>query len=232
MNTKCLLIFPACFIFSGHLQAQLKKTVTVKAGSSIAETVPANDLFLYHEYIQGVIFYKNGKAGTARLNYNMLTDEMQFVSPKNDTLSIPAENTIDYMVIGNDSFYYDKGYLQLAFSNDLIKIAKKQRIKIIGREKTGAYGQPGTTAAIDNYDNINTRTGMQKLTVRQDIILGWEDLLYIGDENNQFAIANKKNVSDMLPQYREVIKDYLKDNNVNFKKEADIIKLVNYLQSK
>lgn len=232
MNTTYLLLFSACFIFFGHSQAQLKKTVTVKAGSSIAETVATGDLFLYPQFIDGVIFYKSGKAGSARLNYNLLTDEMQFVSPKNDTLTIPAENTIEYMVIGKDSFYYDKGYLQLTYSDPLVKLAKKQRVKIIGREKIGAYGQSGATSAIDNYDHINTRTGLQKLTVRQDIILGWEDLLYIGDENKQFAIANKKNVLDMLPQYRDIIKDYLKANDVNFKREADMIRLINHLQAK
>lgn len=228
MRNSYLLSISFIFFCSIAVQAQITKTVTIKAGSSIEETIPAGELFLYPNYKPGIAFYKNGKMAGADVNYNLLTDEMEFISPKKDTLTITGENSIQYLVIDKDTFYYDKGYLQLVYINPLIKLAKRQRIKIIDREKIGAYGQATTTSAIDNYD----RVGLKKLTVSENTILGWQTIYFIATDNNHFAIINRKSLFDALPQQHDAITEYLKNNRVNFNKEEDVIKLLNSLQVK
>ena len=220
----CFLILPF------YSLGQVNKTMTVKAGSTIAETLTLAELYLYPTFTSGVVYYKDGRAAGSRFNYNLVSGEMQFVSSKNDTLSVANETTFKYVVIAQDTFYFDNGYLQLRMGHPLVKLAKQQRIRIAGKEKIGAYGQPSSTSAIDNYDQLTTNNAVQKLVVKEDLVLNWETLYFIGDENDHFLLLNKKNLLDLFPKKRDAIKSYLKTNNVNFNSQEDAENLTKFLQ--
>lgn len=224
-----MLIFLSCSCYS--ITAQVKKTITVKADSTIQETL-GMDMYLYPQYANGITYFKDGTTAGAKMNYNLLTDEIVFISGK-DSLAIANVDNIKVIVIGKDSIYYDKGYVQGFFNNPLIKLAKKEHIKIVGMEKMGAYGQSSTASAIDSYDQVSISvTGMQKITVKQNRILQWDTQFYIAKDEDHFIVLTKKSLSDALPKYKDAIKDYLKNHSVNFNKEPDIIDLVTYLQQK
>ncbi len=53
---------------------------------------------------------------------------------------------------------------------------------------------------------------------------------FFGDKFNKFQIANRNNLLELFPEKRKLIKTYLKDTNVNFIREDDIIKLLVYLE--
>jgi hypothetical protein len=82
----------ACCIFSILLGvaaiAQHPKTYTVPAGVEVKEIVPANEIYQFPEFLQGLVIFKDGKSAPGKLNYNRLRAEIQFIDPKGDTLSL------------------------------------------------------------------------------------------------------------------------------------------------
>jgi len=197
-----------------------------------ANTALAGDVqFQYPNFTQGIVFFRDGTASGARLNYNLLTNEMQFIAPKGDTLALMNEATIKYISIGNDTFFYDKAYLQLVSGNPVAKLAKRVTIKVGDIKKEGGYGGVSSTSAITNYNSIEVDGQAKKLTMQQEITFRKNTAYYIGDVFNHFMPATKKNVVKMFGKKQNEIEQYLKDNKVLLDKEDDLKALITFLNS-
>jgi len=148
--------------------------------------VLAKRIYRYPVFTSGVIYFKDGNTPSALLNYNFLLGEMQFIAPKGDTLSIANEKTIKLITIKDDSFYYDKGYLELIMTGSVVKLVMKQKINVTGTQKIGAYDQPSAVSSISSYTTFSSGPRSYKLNVRQDVLLSKETSYYLGDKFNHF----------------------------------------------
>ncbi len=217
-------------IFGADVSAQMSSPVRVKAGEDLYEKL-AKEIYLYPSFTKGTIFFRDGKTNQSDFNYNMLNGEIQFIANNGDTLSLANELTIKYVNIAKDSFFYSGGYLQLISGNESAKVAKKQIIKIVDHQKIGAYDQPVSAGSVTSYNSMAGDLKTYKLDVRQDVILAKETSLYIGDKYNNFFRATKKNVLKNFHNRENELNNYLKNNNVNFGKEQDLIDLVAILKN-
>jgi len=203
----------------------------VKSGEEINESVPDSVRFRYPQFVTGHIYFKDGIISNAPLNYNLLNGEMQFITRGKDTLTIANEVTIKFIVINNDSFYYDKVYMELVTGNASVKLAKKESLKIGDVEKISAYDQPSSTSAMSTISYLYNGSGdLTKLNQRVNLLLIKQTLYYIGDNYNHFLPANKKNVIKMFGRKQHEIENFLNENKIGFNKEDDLKKLVNFLQ--
>src|ERR1700733_8916449 len=157
--------------------AQGSKPIRVKAGEDIREVLTPEYLYRYPQFISGTVFFKNGTQSTAKLNYNIIISEIQFIDPKGDTLSLANEETINYITIGNDSFYYDKGYVEVIAGNVETKLARKQVIRM-DEQKIGGYDQPSSSSSVTSFNTLSMDSRYNKLTVRQDVVLSKAALYY------------------------------------------------------
>ncbi|MEO5996839.1 MAG: hypothetical protein ABIN89_08910 [Chitinophagaceae bacterium] len=214
---------------SFNILAQDSKPIRVKAGEDIYQKL-AKEIYLYPEFIQGTIYFRNGNTNLANFNYNRMNGEMQFIDVKGDTLSVANEVTIKYINVAKDSFYYSEGYLQLVKGNNAAKVARKQVIKIIDQQKIGAYDQPSSAGAISSYSSLSNDLRFYKLDVRQDVILAQQTTYFFGDKYNNFFRANKKNLLRNFSKKERELNDYLKENNIDFNKEEDLTKLIVFLK--
>jgi hypothetical protein len=222
-----LFIMMVC---NATLFAQMSSPVRVKAGEDLYEKL-AKEIYLYPAFNKGIISFKDGKMSQANFNYNMLNGEMQFIDAKGDTLSLANEFTIKYVTIAEDSFFYGDGYLRLIAENESAKIAKKQVIKVIDKQKIGAYDQPSSAGAVTSYSSISNELRNYKLNTRQDVLLAKQTSFYIGDKYNNFFKATKKNVLKNFPKKQQELNEHFKNNNVNFDKEEDLTKLIAVLKN-
>lgn len=224
------LTFAACFVLAGiHLYAQNGNT-TVKGGEKISDAISPEIKFRYPAFIPGNIFFKDGTTSQALLDLNLLNEEMQFVDLKGDTLSLDNEATIKYIAINSDTFYYSKGYVELIAGNALIKLARKQRLKIGDVRKVGGYDQASSVSAITSYSSINNGTQVTNLTQRAEVLLSKETTYFIGDSYNHFLPANKKNIMKMFGKKEAEIEHFLEENKIRFYNPDDLKKLIDFLQ--
>ena len=216
-------------LFCDRPYAQNAELFTVKTGTSISKGVPDSVLYQYPRFTTGSVHFRNGTSTVAQLNYNRFLDEMQFIQASGDTLAVSDEETIKLILVGNDSFYYDKGYFLVVSNNSSLKLAIKQGFKIIDKQKKAAYDMSSSVSSIRNVNSYTTEGKIYDIAVAQDVVLASETHYYIGDEYNKFVPATKKNLMELYPKLRYEINSYIKENGVRFQHKEDLEKLLQFL---
>jgi hypothetical protein len=225
-----VLLLAAILLSKAHTWAQEGETINVNTGVNVASVLSFNQLYRYPQFKPGRIFYKDGTTAGGLLNFNIVLNEMQFISPGGDTLSVAHEATIKYLTVADDSFYYHKGFLEWISGNETAKLLKKQYLKELDKRKMGGYGMYSSTSAITSYNSYMADNTVYKLAVRDDVLMTRKVSYYIGNSNNDYLPASKKNIMKLFPKHQTAISRYLQQQEVNFDKESDLLKLIVFLQ--
>ena len=229
---KVLLLFSFILIGSAILPAQDSTYVTIKAGNKVKDVLSPSDIFYYPQFTNGRVYFRIGTKTEAKMNYTRLVDQMLFIGPKGDTLALADENTIKFIAIGQDTFYYDEGYTRLIVNNGVVKLAERQIWVVADVRKIGTHNTPTSTVAITSLSIYNDGTARAKshdLLINEDMLIKKESQYFFGDEYNHFARATKKKLLLLFPREHLSLENYLKENKVNFDKKDDLEKLAQFL---
>jgi hypothetical protein len=225
--TLCVCILLAQFAFAQD------STLFIAADQYVSEVATPEKIYHYPNFKAGKIFFRNNTVSDARLNYNYLNGEIEFISPDNDTLAISKKQMLDIerVVVDTSTFFYNDGYLELVDQNDVGRLLKKQMYVVAKREKIGGYGQPSSTSAIDSYGSFQESHGIRQynLKVRENITLVLRTNYFFGDRYHVILPSNKKNLYKIFRSKKKLIDSYLAANSVDFRKPADIKKLFVFL---
>ena len=228
MKSNLVIIF-SFLIFNVCLSAQNYEPVTVKAGSSVLDYFPFKERYRYPEFVPGIVIFKNGVYSESKFNYNLLMGEMEFIKAP-DTLSIINKKDIYLIALEKDTFYYDKGYLEL-ISGGNIKVVLKQYIKLKEIQKKDPYGVSSAGSSRESNSTLPSETNFYKLKANNDLVFQRVVEYYISIPQNGFVPFRKKNVLRIFPPKKKEIKIYLKSNKFNFNSREDLLKLADYLKS-
>src|SRR3990170_4673669 len=110
-----------------------------------------------------------------------------------------------------------------------IKLGRREYFSIANIRKTGAMGLP-TSNTVQSYKAASTASDLRSLVVQEVLNLEKMTQFYFGDKFNKFQLATRNNLLELFPEKRKLIKAWLKDNNINFTRNDDIIRLLVYLQ--
>ena len=224
-----LLSLLVLITFTSATFSQEKKIYRINPGQKVLDAIPAEDVYQYPSFTQGEVYFRSGRVGYALLNYNNLFGEMQFISPKKDTLSLSDEETINYISIGADTFYYDKGYIQLIGNYGPLRLAKKRELHFSNREKLGAFGLK-SSGSIDTYTSLSSSQALKDLVAKEILTFSLLTIYYFGDRFDQFKLANKKNLLNICSKQDDKIQEYLNRESIDFKNENDLRKLADFIQ--
>jgi len=185
--------------------------------------------YRYPRFTQGQVYFKDGTRSTAHLNYNLFLGEMQFLDAKGDTLSVANEQDIDYVAVATDTFYLKKGVFEVSGDYAYVKLAMKQTLRYADNEKIGAYGIPSSSASISSMSIVDNNQRSYKLGANENSVYAKEKFYYlIVKANNQVLPATKQNVLKSFSRSRDRIEDFISVNEIDFKREADLKKLLEF----
>ena len=207
--------------------AQKRKTFKIMPGEKVYEAVPREEMYSYPEFQTGTVYLRNNTYSIARLNYNALFGEMQFISNNGDTISISDEKMIKLIVINQDTFFYNEGYLKLVLDQGDVKLANKRFIEFVNRDKLNGFGE-STGGSIETVAKLSSRSYLKELVASEILTLGMTNIFYIGDRYNNFIQATKKKLLEMYSQQEREVQQYIKDKKVNFSKEEDLVNLITH----
>jgi len=94
-------------ILSQALFGQELKTFKINPGQLVYDVITPKDRYAFNDFQTGLVYFKNNALGSARMNYNAILAEVEFIDEKGDTLSLDKPETIKYITIATDTFYYD-----------------------------------------------------------------------------------------------------------------------------
>lgn len=226
MKTMLFLLAVAC---SGY--AQVPDVIRIKGGEGDEKAVPFASRYRYDQFREGKVLYLNGTTGEARLNYNIVLSEMQFIDARGDTMALANESLLRMVTVGDHVFFYDplKGYLEVVDNYPDVKLAVRQGLKVAKREKEGGYGQSTGSSAVTSYQFYSSgTTSVNKLGSKGDLVLIKDRTYFLVDQNNRVQPATKSGVLKIFSKNRAQVTAYLTRESVNFRLENDLKKLLRY----
>ena len=149
MKLICIVVIFLFFI--GRPLAQ-STTITIKAGEDVS--VLYAHIYKYRGFAPGKVYFNDRTIAGSKMNFNLLLEAIQFINEKGDTLILANENTVNYITVGLDTFFFHNGYLQLVATYGKIELATRQKIKFLDEKNIGAYGLSTSTHTIDNYNTL------------------------------------------------------------------------------
>lgn len=110
MKMVSLFLILNCW-FAKDIGAQ-KRLFAVAPGEKVLETIPKVCLYSHAEFTEGVIHYNNQKTHPYKLNYDILFDQMEYLTPQGDVVVLDNEDRIEYIIIDKDTFYKARFYFK------------------------------------------------------------------------------------------------------------------------
>ncbi|WP_018621190.1 hypothetical protein [Spirosoma luteum] len=217
-----------CFLFIGIqaiVAAQSNQYVRVKAGENLTNSVLFSDRYQYPAFTIGQLVYVSNKSSVARFNYNLFLDEMHFINATGDTLALQNDPTVKLVAIGPDSFYYEypKTYWLLVSTYGSAKLLIKRTMVLIDREKEGGYKQSTGASAIRTTTTYSGTNGsLARLDAHGDMLFSKKTEFKLQDNNGKFHPANQAGFLNLFAKNKQVVKQYLKENSINFNQETDL----------
>ncbi len=225
---KQIIFIVSLFLFINFsLLAQKNEPVKVKAGTQLRDYFEPCERYLYADFTGGKAAFKNGKTYDCLFNYNFLSGEMEFIKLK-DTLVVTDKDDLKSIVVRQDTFYYENGYLH-QIQNGYIKVYSKQFMKIKDIQKKGAMGTINRSAAQESYDFYSTSALSYDLVTDTDIVLQKEEVFFFSTSPGEYSRFNRKNISTHISITKDLLKNYIKSNKVNFKSKEDLLQLADYM---
>lgn len=218
------------FLVCESLLAQTREEYLVRTGQEANEVIPRVKHFYYPAFLEGQVFYPQGKrSDILLLNYNTLLEVMQYIDQNGDTLYIPEESNIfRYVRIGKDLFYHHfrEGYFNLQTREEKYNLATRTRWKIERRDMMvyNGYGM----SSVSPGSTVSTRRVGESVVTNQDMAYRTETEFYILGPRDGVFHANRTGVLKAFSDHKEKIIDYMRDNRTNFEDAQSLKELVQY----
>jgi hypothetical protein len=206
----------------------------VKNGSDITKSLKYSDRFSYPSFLDGKVYFRNGRVVNAKLNYSLPHGEVQFVDAKKDTLILNDKNFIDKITIAADTFYYYQhhGHVRKVAGYNRVSLAEKQILGTNGVERYAAYNQYSSTSAISTYSSfVNSNGQPQTLEGSDRIALKKRFVYFFLDQNRDIYLATKGNLVKVFPRHKKALHTYFKENKVEFANPEEIVKTLEFASS-
>lgn len=225
MRTKNLFLLAIFCCVSATMLSQ--EVVNVKADQEINQVFTVKDLYRYEQFLLGSVQFRDGTSAEAKMNYHKLFEQMLFIDDKGDSLAVGNPETIKFITIGEDTFYYNRDFfLELISSTNSVRLAKRQVLQQIDEQKIGAYGQSYTNNSTVANKNYYTVDGKPRLNVGEGTLFSQKKEYYFSYKQGDFVPATKKNIEKIFDDKAIDLKNYIKTNSINFTNEQDLKKLI------
>lgn len=215
-------------LHSANAFGQVQNGFPVKAGEIPDEVIPFHVRYTFPEFTEGSATLRSGTTSRQKFNYNCLLDEMQFIADSGDTLAIAAPAELRYVQIDSSVFYYYRGYLTQVKKQGKYILAVKKSIVQLSDKKGAGYGTYSGTSSITTYSSIISGSKEYKLRVNNEVIFIPMEYYFLGDEFGHFSRADRKAFLNVFTEKRKGVQEYIKENNTNFNKPEDVMRLFGF----
>jgi len=187
-------------------------------------------IYKYSAFLDGRVVFKDSSEVEAKLNYHQVFGQILFINGKGDTMALANPATTLMVVISNDTFYFhDKFFLQKLTQYDENNLAVRQTIKYVGREKAGPYGSYSSTSAANSNSTVTTDDQItQYISLDENVVYTIKNEYYFADRFNNFFRASKKSFYNLFSKHEKALKEYVKQNPVDFNKKDDLLRVIQF----
>ena len=187
--------------------------------------------YLFSRFAKAEVLKKSGQKLETMMNYNCLTEEMIFVQ-NGRRMALANLVSIDTVYLQDRVF--------IPFENNFVELAVigKADLFIQHRSKAKIQGEIVGYGGTSQLSNVKTVSSLRDngqyfyMDMPENIEVKYEPLAYIrlGDKIKNFY--NRRTLAKILPELKDDIKIYFKENKPDLENRSDLIELVAFINSK
>lgn len=212
--------------------SQEGKKYILNPGEKPGWAIPFSEAYSHPSFRPGTVFFKSKTTGGGYLNYSYLTQEMYFLAAKGDTLALAEPKEVDSVIIGKDVFYNTAdGFVKLDTIAGEVRICRNYFFNVVNRQVVGAYGSPTNLGGNTTSIRFTADFAASKITAQDIITLSRDGSFYAGTRASNLKAVTKKNMGNLFGKKQNAFDLYLQQNEVNFSKREDIIKLAEFMKT-
>jgi hypothetical protein len=229
-------------LLAGPVVAQNQRSVHVNFADTLNTVLSMGFQYLYPAFTRGTVYFTTGQATTSYLNYNILMNEIHFMdlaTIRNIQFKDESEyltyaqslvlTDVRYVLIGSDHFFNTPRGIMYLVANYDPKLLRKDFIKLKSQSNIGAYGMQTQVSSIEARTNLPSSPDLGSEGVKPKIVTEYTrktDFFLFRD--GKVYSANRKGFERMFRNKRNEIRQYVKDNRVDFNNEDDLVKLLEF----
>lgn len=192
------------------------RSITARREQSQAAT---GSMYVDEKYMPAKI---SNSATTTLLRYNAYSDYFEMNSPKADQVqSLPKDPSVEITFVSEDKKYVVTDYIDKdgnAANGYLVVVSETLKVKIYKRERV--------TMTAEFFPSNSYQTYKPAAYKKQDD----EFYVKIGDKEAAY-FSKKKDFAKLIPEKDKEVLTYIKKNDIDLEKEADLVKLSDYVAS-
>lgn len=188
--------------------------------------------YVFPEFREGVVKKKSGAENKALLNYNSITQEMIF-DKDNQKYALSEINTIDTVYIDKTKFIpVDSVFFEVVGTNTPFNLYVQHKCEIQQPGKDAGYGTTTQTSAVTALSSNYNRTAsgsisLYSLQLPSDFkVLPYTEF-WLKKGNGYIKASTAKQLQKVFPTKETEIKAYIKNYKPDFKKQKDLVALIN-----
>jgi len=198
--------------------------------------------YVYEDFSEGMIFYRDGTANKAQVNIHLNAGELQFL--KGDVIMTRALDDVDFVVVNNEKFVPANGQMMKVLSENLDSRTFVLSSVLADLDAlysgTGAYGSNANTQSVKNQTSVelggimvNSHAKLleEKKNDSGSLLSTKEKMFIKVDETDSPAFQSDVENAFSLKGNGDW-KSFLKQEKIKWRKPADLQKVADYLSTK
>lgn len=215
---RCLLsvvfLCSACAV----LPAQKRESVQLSDRyNDITEIMSGETQYLLPGFTEGMVMFRSGERASAKLNYNMLLEQMQFIGEDSSIMAIANPDEVQYVSIGKRFFVKYRATFVEVLLDGQVQLGVARKLRIVDHRKDGGYG--GATSLM-KVESVGAMSGAPA-----DHLTGTEQLIF--EESKTYylikdlkpKVASRKAFMKAFPACKEEI---ARQKDVDYSKEEQL----------
>ncbi len=191
----------------------------------------AHNIFQYPNFVEGIIILKDSSQYVAKLNYNRILGQFLVIDRMGNTKPFADPNTVDKIIVKTDTFYYsNNSFFQKVTHFANVNLYVKQTISYVEKPK----GDGETPVIISNGSKLPysfEEPKSENIKIEKSSLFKFITEYFIAGKSMNFFTAEKKNLYDMYPGYKDKLKTFMQEHTVKFNNVDQMEKLLQYINS-
>ncbi len=183
--------------------------------------------FLFNQFRDATILYKNKKENRTALNYNKATEEMIYISPEGKNMALYPIDQIDTVYFDKRKFVPVDNRFYEVLSRNKYTLYASYRCRMSIQAQNIGYGTSSTTAG-DNISSLNTSGEIYQLKLPENYKAEPYVLYYIEVDNQLKKFTKAKELVKLFPDLKKEIALFIKKNRIKNNTES-IVKIVDFI---
>jgi hypothetical protein len=181
--------------------------------------------YIFPSFTKGKILLKTGISKEVMINYNSITEEMVFEA-NGTKLALANPEYVDTIYISGKKFITSGATYYEVLENFRIPLLVSHLCRVIAPGKESGYGGTSETSAIKTTSTLYATGRIYEMKLPGDYrVLPYVEFV-LKKDNDFVRIFNANQVIKCFPGKKEAIKEFVKKNKTDFKKEDDVRRLI------